>query len=507
MNQANLRIRVLTLLIVISLIALTVQSYVGLTISISTAAKSYIDEKIDLLKNVVTLEGTNLLDGVEGNDYQNVQQFIYNQSFQCLGTGSREGYTQMTKGCGLISKLEEGIKVALDTGEIDIRYDGVVFTLFSLRHTSVIITVPVIENTLPAKAVSARVSLLPVYESYQGLSSILLIYIVLNALVFAAVGFFRIEVSLIRPIQKLVRIAESYCEDKEIVLYSQEESGPFRVIGNSITTMINRIQRDNEELEKTVKELTIANAELRENKIQMVQSEKLAAVGRLSAGLAHEIGNPLSIVQGYVDLLKRDGIRTEDRKEFGQKAEEELDRIKRLIQEMLNFSRPLKANKEEVQLNTLVAETVLMLKMERRVKHCEILCGLNANNDTIFIEKDALKQVIINCVLNAADAIELNTSEDKTISIATKNKDSEKQAETLLLLIEDQGKGIEHDQLQMVFEPFYTTKEPGKGTGLGLFVSHLLMERMGGKIRIFSNNNRGTTVELEFPVNAISDID
>lgn len=506
MNQGNLRLRVLTLLIVISLIALTVQSYVGMTISISTAARSYVDDKIDLLTNVVNLHGANIHDGAEKSGYHDTRQLYYGKNIQCLVTGTRDSSTQVSKGCDNISKLEEGIKVALDTNETDVRFDGVVFTLFSFRHTSVIVTVPVIESRLPVKAVSASVSLLPVYESYRGLSSILLIYIILNAVVFTAIGFFRIEVSLIRPIQKLVGIAESYCEDKEIVLYSQRESGPFRVIGNSITTMLNRIQRDNEELEKTVKELRGANEELRESRIQMVQSEKLAAVGRLSAGLAHEIGNPLSIVQGYVDLLKRDEIIVEDRKDFGLKADEELDRIKLLIQEMLHFSKPLKVDREEVHLNSLVAETILMLKMESRVKHCEILSRLEAENDTLFTEKDALKQVIINCVLNAADAIDINTSEDRVISIATKNVELDKKGTTLLITIEDQGKGIKSDDISVVFEPFYTTKEPGKGTGLGLFVSHVLMERMGGVIRLKSKENSGTTVELQFPLNLVSDI-
>lgn len=496
MYRVHLRIRVLIILVTLCLIALTVQSYVGMSLAVSTGLKSFIAERTAEFERSATAVAV-----ANEIDRDVLLSFIDKKYYQSLAHGDGSGAIKTAENCVITAAQEKGIGAALKERQTDIRFEGMVFRLFFYRSAACIISVPVQQESGTVQAVSAYISLLPVYDRFQGVSNITLFYILINAILFGTIGYFRIDKYLIRPIQKLVTMAEHYCEDKEISFYPQKNTGPFRVIGLSISLMISRIQRDNVELSTTVEELREANEELRTNRMKMVHSEKLTALGRLSAGLAHEIGNPLSIVQGYVDLLKREGITVEERESFGGKADEELDRIKKLIQEMLNFSRPSKVEVELVELNNLVAEVLQLMNMEKRLKHCEVIPLLRAEKDSISIERDAFKQVLINCILNAADAIDIDGSNRRTITVSTKNKVEEDSQTIFVLTIKDQGRGIKPEDISKVFEPFYTTKAPGQGTGLGLFVSHMLVERIGGVIHVTSDVNRGTVVELEIPLN------
>jgi hypothetical protein len=216
----------------------------------------------------------------------------------------------------------------------------------------------------------------------------------------------------------------------------------------------------------------------------VVRSEKLATAGRLSAGLAHEIGNPLSIIQGYAELLARDDLGQEERQRFSDKAQQELDRIKRLIGRLLDFARPGEREPVQVAVHSLLDDVVAFLSVEKNFSGCRVRKEYLATGDQVVVDRDALRQVLINCLLNALDAVSGQNEREAELIITTAVENEGSTGSTLVIGVADNGSGIAAEDLPNVFDPFFTTKEGGRGTGLGLFVCHTIMERLGGTITI-----------------------
>jgi len=349
-------------------------------------------------------------------------------------------------------------------------------------------------------SISAERSLSPIYTRYQRETWLAFLYLLVNAVIFSGLAFFRMERILFKPLERLVQKAENYSPDQESLVLLSDNESVFRKLSTSLNTLLDRIERDNRKLRLTVNELETVNTELKEKKDIIVRSEKLASVGRLSAGLAHEIGNPLSIIQGYVELLNRHDLDDEERKQFSEKAQQELDRIKRLIRQLLDFAGPMRSQAEQVSINCLINDMVDFVSMEKSFTGCKVVTKTDALRDTIIIEQDAFRQVLINCLLNAVDATLDRGEEGREIVIATSNEENSKNELRLLVTIEDNGIGIEQEHLQNIFDPFFTTKEVGRGTGLGLFVCHTIMERLGGTITLTNRQPAGIEVKLIFPL-------
>jgi signal transduction histidine kinase len=233
----------------------------------------------------------------------------------------------------------------------------------------------------------------------------------------------------------------------------------------------------------------------------MVRTEKLAAIGRLSAGLAHEIGNPLSIVLGYVDLLRRADLSTEEREVFSKNSQLELDRIKTLIRQLLDFSRSDNLQEHRISVNDLIKQVIGFVGMEKSFARCNIIQQLDAGRDMVIANADSLRQVLLNCLLNAVDSLAGGEGSGEIV-VCTRNSEEELMGGSLFISLKDNGKGIAAEHLENVFDPFFTTKEPGKGTGLGLFVCHTIIERLGGSITIGNNpyGEKGSEVVITLPL-------
>jgi hypothetical protein len=264
--------------------------------------------------------------------------------------------------------------------------------------------------------------------------------------------------------------------------------------------MFERIERDNRTLRKNVRELELVNAELKAKNDLVVRSEKLATAGRLSAGLAHEIGNPLSIIQGYVELLSRDDVASGEKSQFSERAQQELDRIKRLIKQLLDFAGPMHLKADTVFVNTLICDVVSFVSLNKTSVECSIKTQFLAADDVIVADKDALRQVLINCLFNAVDATDALEDAEREIVIVTSSEQSNTSAPITVISIQDNGTGIAEEQLQYLFDPFFTTKEVGRGTGLGLFVCHTIMERLNGTITLSNRIPTGVEVRIALPL-------
>jgi len=346
----------------------------------------------------------------------------------------------------------------------------------------------------------------PFSHPYQ---KIVLFYILLNTLFLALFGFYLIYRSIIRPINRLVKRAEEFKEGEIFFLTSDTEQNEFGKLSSSLNVMLRRLEENKAELKTSISSLEKANLELQQAQEEIIRSEKLASVGRLASGVAHEIGNPIGVVLGYLGLLKENDLNNKERQDFINRIEKEIGRINRTIRNLLDFSRPSKGEMKTISVHQIIGDMIDMLKPQPMASDSEILLDKKAKKDRVLADPDKLKQVFLNLSMNAIDAMGANQTKGKSqknmllirTSLSSEAK-PDKRINVSKIYIEfiDNGPGIPFEDLNRIFDPFYTTKEPGKGTGLGLSVSLRIVEDIGGDIKVKSINGKGTIIIVILPI-------
>ena len=199
-------------------------------------------------------------------------------------------------------------------------------------------------------------------------------------------------------------------------------------------------------------------------------------------------------------MLSRDDLAAEEKKQFSERAQKELDRIKKLIRQLLDFTGPRPAEVETVPINALIRDVVGFVSLEKSFTGCSIETKLLVEDDAFVADKDALRQVLINCLFNAVDAMSAKKDSEREIIIATTRDCNTELVHQLIISIQDNGTGVNEEHLDYLFDPFFTTKEVGRGTGLGLFVCHTIMERLNGTITLRNQIPTGVEVRLILPL-------
>jgi signal transduction histidine kinase len=231
---------------------------------------------------------------------------------------------------------------------------------------------------------------------------------------------------------------------------------------------------------------------LEETQKQLAQSDKMASLGQLAAGVAHEINNPLTGVLFYANLIlekidDHDPIKTD--LEF---IIDDANRCKKIVKSLLVYSRKTDSCKSIVHINTLVETSLNLTRDQKIFGNVHIVKELSDEMMLVNVDTNKLNQVIINLVINAADAMDGKG----TLTIRTYR---DKRLRKVYLEIKDTGCGIPKENLTKIFDPFFTTKQVGKSTGLGLSITYGIVEEHGGKIRVKETSPEGTTFILEFP--------
>ncbi|NGP87052.1 two-component system sensor histidine kinase NtrB [Fodinibius halophilus] len=261
--------------------------------------------------------------------------------------------------------------------------------------------------------------------------------------------------------KKLVNLTESFIRNKD-----------GEIVGRS------QILRD------------LTDIKMREEQIQ--QSERLATVGHMAAGVAHEVGNPLTAISSLVQVCQR---KTDD--DFLQdqlkKVREHIQRINKIVRDLVDFSRPSSMQAENVQINEEIQSAVGLLKHDARCRNVNFEMNLEDNLPPITCVPDQIHQVLVNLFLNAVDAME--GISEPVVTITTIREEQH-----IKLKVADVGKGITEEDQSRIFEPFFTTKEVGSGTGLGLSVSHGIISKMDGSIWVESEPGEGATFIIELPI-------
>lgn len=234
----------------------------------------------------------------------------------------------------------------------------------------------------------------------------------------------------------------------------------------------------------------LTDVKLREEQIQ--QSERLATVGHMAAGVAHEVGNPLTAISSLVQVCQR---KTDDPfiQDQLKKVRDHIQRINKIVRDLVDFSRPSSMQKERVQINEVIKSAVGLLQHDARCRDVDFRLNLSGALPRISCVPDQVHQVLVNLLLNAVDA--MKGMEDQRIVIST-----ERRSDRIVLTVHDVGKGIKEEDKSRIFEPFFTTKDVGSGTGLGLSVSHGIISKMNGTVNVDSEPGEGTTFIIHLPI-------
>ncbi len=307
---------------------------------------------------------------------------------------------------------------------------------------------------------------------------------------------------------------EKRCRELESQLKESQQQSIYyqniaRRVGNSRLIETESLSQLLEKHKQTEEELRKANKELSDKHIQLIQAAKLASLGELSAGVAHELNQPLMVIRSISQVMVRNF-----KKLSSEQIGEQLSNIERNTTRMINiinhlrmFARQNPLEKIEVDINSIIEDAFFMLDEQFRVRNIVIEKNLDPNLLICYGNPNQLEQVFLNVILNSRDSIieKMEAFDDLTsrnsfagkLTISTKilsNKDK-----IVEILFKDNGIGIALENLSKLFDPFFTTKEVGKGTGLGLSISYGIIKDHQGEISVMETSSKGTTFRILLP--------
>jgi two-component system, NtrC family, sensor kinase len=363
----------------------------------------------------------------------------------------------------LAKSVGHPLELQVPTGEPNAAEQNRAFRTLAIGHRGpegVVVSIVQLGRTLPGAAL---------------LSRIMALYMSVSALIVLIVSYFAVTRWFVEPTILLLRRAERVREGgrrldalerapAELVALSQ-------AVGQMTEALLNKeaaLARKVEEVERTAEELKSAQASL-------VRSERLASVGRLAAGLAHEIGNPITALMGILDLLLEGGLERAEEVDFLQRMRRETGRIHRVLKDLLAYARaePRHLPHAHGELLRAVHDVVELLRPQKRFSEIEIETELGSHVEPVPLSHEEIMQVCLNLLMNAADAMEGKGK----IVVHTEQTPSE-----VRLTVTDTGPGIPPQVSAHIFEPFFSTKDVGQGTGLGLSVTRGLVEASGGTL-------------------------
>jgi len=302
-----------------------------------------------------------------------------------------------------------------------------------------------------------------------------------------------------KPVQVLVNGMDKVAGgdlNHSVPIKSTDEMG---VLAKTFNSMINDLKTASDQREKWTqmleKEIAKKTEEIQTTHNNLMQTEKLASLGRMAAGVAHEINNPLTGVVTFAHLLKKrfpaDSTEAEDLNVIIEQS----DRCSKIIKNLLTFARATPSDKGEVSIHDLLNSTVFMVKNQEKFHHIKFNINLEDSHPVVYGDATQFQQIFLNMFINAVDA--MNGRGNITVATRKVQEDSKNFIE---IEFTDEGCGISEENMPKLFEPFFTTKPVGKGTGLGLSVSHGIVKHLGGHLKVKSTYGKGTSFFVRLPM-------
>ena len=324
--------------------------------------------------------------------------------------------------------------------------------------------------------------------------SLFLFYLGLTAATVLLLTYVLLTYFIVRPIDRLRLASERLAAGRLRTSVPVQGAAEVARLAATFNDMAAQLREDRASLQDRLVDLERTTAELTTAQDQLIRSARLAAVGRLSAGVAHEIGNPLAAIRGLLDLMQTADLDAEEESEFVGRIQRETERIHHTIRDLLDFSRNEPATEGRIEssadLSAVVSDTVKLIDRQTRFRDIELALALDDGLPRVRGDHERLRQLLLNLLFNAADAI----GGKGRIEVRASNGDG-----IVQLTVEDDGPGIDGEIIDQVFDPFVTTKAAGQGTGLGLAVCYTIVERLGGSIEAANRKEGGAAFEVRLP--------
>jgi len=305
------------------------------------------------------------------------------------------------------------------------------------------------------------------------------LYSLLVGLVLLVAAYFALTRLIVRPLDDLARAAARVATGARRFSVPEAGARELSELGRNLHTMTETLIREEEALRAKIDEVERATVSLKEAQDRLIRSERLASVGRLAAGLAHEVGNPIAALLGLEDLLLEGGLDASEQHDFLQRMRKETERINRILRDLLQFARPGEPQPimgvAHGDVAAAVTDTIALIAPQKVMRDVELDLSIPEGLPSVALSDEQLVQLVLNLVLNAVDAL-AGGGRVRVTARAT--------LDGVELSVEDNGPGVPVAVRDRLFEPFVTTKDVGKGTGLGLAVCRGLVEGVGGSIAL-----------------------
>ena len=300
------------------------------------------------------------------------------------------------------------------------------------------------------------------------------------------------------PEGDIIGIIEVFTDITELRRLMQKEKELAQIAAASAETARKRA----EELEKAYKRIEKSNKELKEATVQLIQAEKLSALGELTAGVAHELNQPLNVIkiicQSILRDIQKERYEQESVEQDLPEIVEQINKMAEIIDHMRIFTRRTEGtHRELIDVNMMIEGAFKFLGQQLKYHNIEVIKELKPDLPKVIGDPIRLEQVFLNLITNAKNALESGGKENKRIEISTYKVDHQK---IVAVEVVDNGGGISEDLREKIFHPFFTTKEAGKGTGLGLSVAGKIIEEHQGRIELESKAGQGAIFRVILPM-------
>lgn len=362
--------------------------------------------------------------------------------------------------------------------------------------------IPVARNGAVVGRAGIVLSLAAENERLQRSQKLFMAYFAIDFILLLGFGSYILSQIVVKPINRLLTATEKITGGQYGQQVHVSGSAELVSLAESFNDMSRSLLDKEQQVSGHVAALERANAELRQAREEAVHTEKMASIGLLAAGMAHEVGTPLASIMGYAELLSGEQPDNHVIQDYAQRISGDCSRIDRIVRGLLDYARPRASAVEACDLSHLVAATLELLTQQGVFKHIKVSTQLDEPLPMPLADPHQLQQVLINLILNSRDAmpdggkLALRARQDACPPFLRHFSCC------LRLEVMDSGGGIPEEHLSHIFDPFFTTKPPGKGTGLGLAISARIIEAFGGRITVKSVPGTGSCFTLWLPAQA-----
>ncbi len=349
----------------------------------------------------------------------------------------------------------------------------------------------VTRNGLAVGRAGLVMSLAPEKARLSRSRQMLITYFVLDFILLLGLGSFILARIVVNPINRLLAATEKITGGSYGQRLKVTGSAELASLADAFNEMSATLQNKDRQVSEHLAALEQANSDLHQAREEAIRTEKMASIGLLAAGMAHEIGTPLSSIMGYADLAASEQPDNPVIQDYARRISDDCARIDRIVRGLLDYSRPHNASPGVTDIRQSVMSALDLLTQQGAFKNIKVVTSFDENLPAALADPHQLQQVLVNLMLNGRDALAV----DGTLTVAARLQDGQ-----VCISVQDNGSGIAQEHLRHIFDPFFTTKPPGKGTGLGLAISARIIEGFAGRITVNSTPGAGSCFSVWLPL-------